>query len=627
MKKALGVVLLCLLLQPAYAADKWLSVRSKNFVVIGNAAEPDIRRVGRYLEEFRSAFAMMFPRVDQTSSVPTTIIVFRNDESFTPYKPVYEGKPANAVAFFQPGEDMNYIAVSAAMNSPSVIFHEFVHFLTREGSGGLPVWAREGLAECYGTFEMTKGNEFTLGRAPEAHIATLNEKAFLPLKTLFGVDFSSPYYNEQSRQGIFYAESWALTHYLILGADGKRRSQFAQFLTSLAKGEPVEDSFSEAFQTDYGTLEEELRNYVRKRNTWPMMKVTSRESIQIDARSIKTTTLSEAESEYYLGDLLLHLNRLPDAEMHLQNALAKDPSLVSAQASFGILQVRQRKYDEAITALKKAVEADSKNHITNYYYAYVLERSETEGTSVPQSDFAARYETIRTYAKKAIELAPRFAEAYALLARINIYAGENLAESETMLKKAITAVPGRHDLHLLLAQTYIRADKTADARDILSNLERVAVDPDIRKKATALLDQTEPSQAVFTEILPGGTNDKGAAAPPEARPPAAPSKPRETVIENLTPVTPAVDGEKVTGLLILLECTNGLTLRVRSDKGTMDFHSSQPDRIQFLSYTADVTDNIKCGPRNPGTPVTITYRPAATGNGGEPLVVEFVEKK
>jgi len=626
MKKALGVALLCLLIQPAYAADKWLSVRSKNFVVLGNASESDIRRVGRYLEEFRSAFAMMFPRVDQTSSVPTTIIVFKNEESFRPYKPVNQGQPANTVAFFQPGEDMNYIAVSEVMNSPSVIFHEFVHFLTREGSGGLPVWAREGLAECYSTFEMTKGNEFTLGRAPEGHIATLTEKAFLPLKTLFSVDYASPYYNEQSKQGIFYAESWALTHYLILGADGKRRSQFAQFLTALAKGEPVDDSFAEAFQTDYGTIQDELRDYLRKRNTWPTMKVTSRENIQIDVRSIRTTTLSEAESDYYLGDLLLHMNRLDDAETHLKNALTKDPNLVSAQASFGILQVRQRKYDEAVTALKKAVEADSKNHITNYYYAYVLERAETEGTLTSQSDFAARYETIRTYAKKAIELAPRFAEAYALLARINMYAGENLDESEAMLKKAITAAPGRHDLQLLLAETYLRADKTADARGVLSSLDRIAVDPDIRKKTTALLDQSEPRQAVFTEILPGGTNDKDRPAPETPLPPAPPPKQRETVLENLTPVVPAVEGEKVTGLLIMLDCANGLTLRIRSDKGTIDLHSPQPDKIQFLSYTADVTDNIKCGPRNPGTPVSVTYRPGATG-GGEPLVVEFIEKK
>jgi hypothetical protein len=77
--------------------------------------------------------------------------------------------------------------------------------------------------------------------------------------------------------------------------------------------------------------------------------------------------------------------------------------------------------------------------------------------------------------------------------------------------------------------------------------------------------------------------------------------------------------------LINLDCSDGLTLRVRTDRNTIDLHSSNPDKIQFLSYTADVGDNIKCGPRNPGTPVNVSYRPAS--GGGEPLVIEFLEKK
>jgi hypothetical protein len=114
--------------------------------------------------------AMMFPKMDQASSVQTTVLVFKNDESFTPFKPLQNGKPANALAFFQPGEDVNYIALTGSMTSPNVVLHEYVHFLTRENLTGLPVWASEGLAECYSTFEVnSRGNEFTLGRAPERH--------------------------------------------------------------------------------------------------------------------------------------------------------------------------------------------------------------------------------------------------------------------------------------------------------------------------------------------------------------------------------------------------------------------------------------------------------------------------
>jgi len=617
--------------QQLFAADKWLSMQTKNFLLVGNAGESDIRRVGRTLEEFRSAVAMTFPKMEQTSSVPVRIIVFKNDESFKPYKPIYKGQASNLLAFFQPGEDVNYIAVTATLPSPQIVLHEYVHFLLRENVGGLPLWMREGLAETYSTFELGRQNEFTIGRPPEQHIATLSSgPRFIPLKQLLAVQEQSPEYNEESKQGMFYAESWAMVHYLVLGADSKRRTQFTQLLTMLGKGMPFDDSFGDAFQTDYGTLEEEVREYIRKRSSWATMKVATRDTIQVDVRSMKTTTLTEAESEFYLGDLLLHLNRVADAEPQLTAAVAKAPNLTAAQTSLAMLRVRQRQYDEAMTLLKKSVAADSKNPMVNFYYAYILERADLDAGANLADTPAERYATMKTFARKAIELAPRHVDSYALLARINLNSGENLDEAETTLKKALSIAPGRDDLQMLLAQTYLRADRRDDARGVLSLIERNATNADLRKRATTLLDQTEKA-FTFTEITPANSEitKEVAIAPaaPAAPPPAtAPARPvRETVLEALTPVGPAVEGEKISGLLINLECTDGLTLTVRADQATMRLHSSDPQKIQFLSYTTEVTDNIRCGTRNPGVPVTVTYRPTANG-AGEPLVVEFTQK-
>jgi len=627
----LCVFMLCLsgFSMPAFAADKWLSIHTKNFLLVGNASESDIRRVGRTLEEFRSAVAMVFPKMEQTSSVPTTIFVFKNDESFKPFKPLYKGQPSNALAFFQPGEDVNYIAVTATtLTAPNIVLHEYVHFLLRENVGGLPLWISEGLAECYSTFDLSgKQNEFTIGRAPEQHITTFSSpQRFIPLKELLAVQDNSPEYNEETKQGMFYAESWAMVHYLVLGADGKRRNQFAQLLTLLAKGQAFEDAFGDAFQTDYGTLEDEVREYVRKRTSWPMMKVTSRDTIQVDVRSMLTMTLSEAESEFYLGDLLLHLNRFADAEPHLTAALSKSPNLTAAQASLAVLRVRQRRYDEALALLKKTVDADSKNPIVNFYYAYVLERADADAAASVTNAPAEKYELMRTHAKKSMELAPRYVEAYALLARIDLNAGENSNEAEAALKKATSIAPGREDLQMLLAQTYLRANRTQDARSVLSVIERSTTNPDVRRRATALLDQTEQT-FTFTEITPAIEKDILKQAPPQPAPASVPAsrKPEDTVLEPLTPVGPAVVGEKITGLLINMDCSNGLTIRIRTDRATIELHSSEPQRIQFLSYTTDVTDSVRCGPRNPGTPVTVTYRPV-TGALGEPLVIEFIQK-
>jgi tetratricopeptide (TPR) repeat protein len=291
-----------------------------------------------------------------------------------------------------------------------------------------------------------------------------------------------------------------------------------------------------------------------------------------------------------------------------------------------VLRVRQRQYDDALGLLKKAVESDSKNYIVNFYYAYVLERADADAATAAANTPAEKYEMMRTYAKKSMELAPRYVEAYALLARINLTAGENLDETETTLKKAISIAPGRDDIQLLLAQTYLRANRTQDARSLLEIIQRNATNLDVRRRATTLLDQTEQT-TTFTEITAAIEKDVREQSP---QTPAAPSpsgrKVQETVLEALTPVGPSVEGEKLSGLLINMDCSNGLTLRIRTDRATTELHSSEPQKIQFLSYTAAVSDNIRCGDRNPGTPVTVTYRPVP-GGAGEPLVIEFMEKQ
>jgi tetratricopeptide (TPR) repeat protein len=294
------------------------------------------------------------------------------------------------------------------------------------------------------------------------------------------------------------------------------------------------------------------------------------------------------------------------------------------------LRVRQKKYDDALSLLKKAAEADSKNPMIAFYYGYVLERADADAAASTAMTPAERLETMRSSAKKSMELSPRFVEAYALLARIDLNAGEHLDEAEATLKKALSISPGREDFQMLLVQTYLRANRTADARSLLEVIARHTSSIDMRKRATAMLDQTEPTFALAEiphNIDKDATKEEAVRPQPAAVQPAATTrKAQETVLEALTPVAPEVSGEKLTGLLINLDCADGLTLRIRTDRSTVELHSSNPDKIQFLSYTADVNDNIKCGPRSPGTPVNITYRPVP-GGLGEPLVIELLEKK
>src|ERR1043165_6455578 len=136
---------------PVAAKDTWVSVRTKNFFLLGNASEKDIRRVGLTLEQFREAFANIFPNIRFNTPVPTTVIVFKSDSSFAPFKP-----GPNVAGYFQSGQDVNYITLTTEVRGQqdpfTVIFHDYTDLLINNTFPRAPVWFNEGLAEYYSTF-------------------------------------------------------------------------------------------------------------------------------------------------------------------------------------------------------------------------------------------------------------------------------------------------------------------------------------------------------------------------------------------------------------------------------------------------------------------------------------------
>lgn len=473
------------------AKDAWVAVRSKNFYLIGNASEKDIRRVGTKLEQFRETFRLLFSGIKLTGAVPTNVVVFKNDGAYKPFKPKRaDGKIDNEIAgFFQPGEDVNYITLSAGGDDQATfgtIFHEYVHWIldTNYGKSEIPPWFNEGLAEFYQTFEINDDIKAKLGLPQFGHVELLQQSKMMPLGDLFKTTQYQVLQTGGHSRSIFYAQSWAMVHYLTLS--GKHK-ELGQYLGMVTNGAATDVAFAQSFQTDYATMEKELRKYVQK-GSYSYTTYTFKQKLTFDAQ-MTVSTLDDASIAAYLGDLLYHTNRADDAEPFLADALRLKADDSMANTTMGMVKLKQRKFDDARGHLERAIAADHKSHVAYYRYAFLLSREGRDEFGFVKDFEPATATKMRDVLKKAIALNPAFTESYDLYAFVNLVNNEQLDEALAMLLQALKLSPGNPRYGLRAAEIYLRQLKFADAELIAVRVERTADEPELRSRAQSLITQ------------------------------------------------------------------------------------------------------------------------------------------
>jgi tetratricopeptide (TPR) repeat protein len=475
---------LILQVSTAAAKEKWINLTTKNFNIVSNADEGKTRQLGLKLEQFRAVFAKIFNTKTDTS-IPVTVVLFKNDDSFKPFKPLYNGKPANVAGYFQQGLDENMIALgisSGESQALATIFHEYTHLLTSQSKYQWPLWVNEGIAEFYSTFTVDK-NQVSLGLPIENHVYLLRASKFMPLQNLINVGHNSTEYNERDRQGVFYAQSWALVHYLVLGNNRARQPQLVQFLNLLSTGMEAEKAFAEAFKTDFSVLEKELHRYIGS-NTYPITNIDL-DSAQGE-KDITVRQITEGEAQFHLGNLLLHTNRPDEAENYFKQAITLEPNYNRSYEGLGFIAMRRDRYQEAKDYFKQATAKDSNNYLAHYYFAETLFKEATAGRLAVSSIDPEVSSTIIVGLKRSIELMPRFSHAHYLLGNIYLVSGKNLTEGMQAIKTALQLEPQNKQFALTLAQIQAQMEDYSGAKKTLEPLLVADTDPVVKSAAESL---------------------------------------------------------------------------------------------------------------------------------------------
>ncbi len=484
----------------ALVQRQWFETRTAHFNIYSCGAPQDVYKLSARLEQFSLAYTLLATNgALAAASPPIVVLAFPNHEAMKPFLPLYQDRPANLAAFFQRGSDENLIVLglpgtNSAYSELDVIFHEYTHLLFRHNDRLWPLWLKEGMAEVYSTFETT-GNRIRIARPIDHHLRILAQQPLLPLAELFAVGHDSPQYNERDRQGIFYAESWLLTDFLMAGDNAAYKARFGQFTQLLRQGQLPEPAFTNALQSTLPAVEAELRRYLRQGRFTPIDLALP---ANISSAVILTTrAITPVETYFRLGDELLRIDRLDAAGQYFARAQTLAPASPLPYEGLGLLAAERGRHDEALRCLKEAIQRGSTNFLA--YYAFAREQyqltADSENRFAPVKPAAAA--EIRRELQKSLALMPDFGPAHELLGFFELVQGDHLAVAEQHLQRAIQLEPEKPAYLFSLAQAQLRSRNFDAARRTLAPLLLPNMDAKLRAQAEEMLQGIARHQPVY----------------------------------------------------------------------------------------------------------------------------------
>lgn len=452
----------------------------------------------------------------------------------------------------------------------ATVYHEYTHLISGRAQEWMPLWLNEGLAQF---FENTDINDkaVLLGQSSAGDLYVLQQNRMIPLTTLFTVDHNSPYYHQEDKGSIFYAESWALTHYLEVKDYQEKTHRLLDYLQLVANKIDAVNAATRTFG-DLKKLQSSLETYVSQRGLG-YFRMPGGTDVDDSAFTVRTLTLTQADASR--ADFLAYDQRYKDARALLERILRDDPNNVSARETMGFLEFREGKLDQAQKWYEQAVKLDSQSFLAHYYFAVIAMR---EGLSS-----ADRQTQIEASLRAAIKLNPSFAPAYDQLAAFLGMQRRNLDEAHTLSLQAVQMDPGNVGFRMNAANLLMQMERPKDAIAVLQNALKLAASPEqtaSMQNQIASFQQYQASRARAAEEYREASQESSAQGTEQLAGPPAPEPPEDNR-----------HGPRrtVNGTLRDVQCSESVTmkLRVESAKKPVLLRARNYYKIQFsaLNFT------------------------------------------
>lgn len=483
----MGLLLLAISCLGLRAARKeaWVEVRSPHFVAYSDAGEAEARRALKGFEGIRTIFQGIFPGIRVDPPKPVIILVVEDEAAMKRLLPrSFEGRdPKRPTGIFTSGQDRNYALLRLDVDKQAdqpyfVLFHEYTHSIVHQNFPALPTWLDEGLADFYGATEIRPSHVY-LGRIPAGRLARLRQGGVLPLDKMLQVTQASPHYREGEKTGLFYAQSWALVHYLFMDERARKAGWFQAYLKALTQNPDALAAAREAFG-DLARLQTTLSQYAQ-RTSFAFMNLPM--AVELSDKDFQSRRLEPAEALVVVAEFLQHTRQPEIAETILAEALRMGPRLPELHAALGHGHLSRGEQEQARRAFEQALRLGSRDFRVPYQLAR-LEQDRLGSGSANSAQILAWLEAVR-------DLRPDFPGLHMALCRQYTWEPRDPARALQEGRAAVELEPRNLALRVNLGLACISLEQEQEATAIGEQLHSLAFTEEERRMAGSYAQDLE----------------------------------------------------------------------------------------------------------------------------------------
>jgi tetratricopeptide (TPR) repeat protein len=559
--KGLSLWVLAALAVPAGAATPWSVARSPHFEVWSDASPDTARNLNTGLERLHT---FLKNQVGLVTSNVVRVVCFASSEEFGEYR-VRPG--SDGFSLTGPGGD--YIVIHASpRDGMRVPAHEYAHLLIHSSGWILPEWLAEGISEVVSSVQFGERYSFIGGDLPG------RSQQLKTTPWLRPAEFFAAGPQKDTREPLFYAQSWALVHLLVVSPDYAVR--FPAFLSMVAKSSPSEAAIKGVYGVSAETLLREARERIARGVTpMPLLPVAEAAPVRVETASAFDAALLLAGLRYAAGQIDL-------AAADYRALASEHPRAPEIPAALGLIALDRQDPDGAVREWGRALALGLRDADLCFRYATL---ADIHGLGEAP---------IRAALERAIAIRPDFDDAHFRLGLIDKNTNHP-AEAVAHFRAMRTPAPDRAWLYYSqLSDALLDVNHRAEARDAALLAQHFAATSEQRQRAGTLLYLADTEVSVEIAATPDGRREFRAVRVPVNAPPRNPF------------VEADDDLRSAAATLNHVECADDrIRLIVTIGSGTLSLAVPDPSRVQIRN-AGGVKFEFTCGPQ-PSRPVLVEY--------------------